>query len=293
MDIDYAELFGVEGAKVEEAAAPPEEGAKEQEVAEPEESKAEESKAEELKAEEPKAEEPKDENAKYAAARRKAEAEKKALEEKYAKEFAEMMADLGVVNPLTNEPVKTKSEYEEVKALKKKQELESKLKKTGLDLDTVNELVAEHPDVKAYKDTARTIQAERQRILEEESRKNFERELGIIKELDPSVKSYEDIRNMDSYDRMIEILRGFAPTYKGDRLVDAFKLANLEKLASKKEAAIRQQVLNSTKSKEHLSPTQIRSDAEPVPEAVKREYRLFVPTATDSEIEAHYRKMKG
>jgi hypothetical protein len=292
MDIDYAELFGVEGAKVEEAAAPPEEGAKEQEVAEPEESKAEEPKAEEPKAEEPK-EEPKDENAKYAAARRKAEAEKKALEEKYAKEFAEMMADLGVVNPLTNEPVKTKSEYEEVKALKKKQELESKLKKTGLDLDTVNELVAEHPDVKAYKDTARTIQAERQRILEEESRKNFERELGIIKELDPSVKSYEDIRNMDSYDRMIEILRGFAPTYKGDRLVDAFKLANLEKLASKKEAAIRQQVLNSTKSKEHLSPTQIRSDAEPVPEAVKREYRLFVPTATDSEIEAHYRKMKG
>ena len=39
MDIDYAELFGVEGAKVEEAAAPPEEGAKEQEVAEPEESR--------------------------------------------------------------------------------------------------------------------------------------------------------------------------------------------------------------------------------------------------------------
>ena len=62
-------------------------------------------------------------------------------------------------------------------------------------------------------------------------------------------------------------------------------------LAQRSAAGARQAAVNSARSKEHLTETKTRgSGAASVPAEVREQYKLFVPNATEEEIQKHWQK---
>lgn len=114
-EVNLNELFGIVPEAAEGPAPEGGEGEKEQETAEPaaEAEEPEGAKEEDIAA----PQQSKEENAAYAAARRRAEAESEGKIRK-AREEAEayvdgVIRDMKLVNPYTQQPIRTKKEYEE------------------------------------------------------------------------------------------------------------------------------------------------------------------------------------
>ncbi len=209
-----------------------------------------------------------EENSRYAAARRKAEAERdlavqKAREETRAeikRELEESLRALGLKNPSAKEPAAAMLAER-----------------------------AERPEQAKLAEQAE--QAERaklaQRAMAERAMAEIERQIGEIRELDPSITSLADLKKMDSYGRFYELVK------RGNTLTDAFKLVNMDRLTAKAGEAAKQAALNQVASKAHLDRTVTRgAGSVAVPADVIAEYRAFNPDAADAEIRAHWAKYK-
>jgi len=115
-------------------------------------------------------------------------------------------------------------------------------------------------------------------------------ELAEISRLDPSVKSLDDIMMSPAGVEFTAAVR------RGNSYLDAFKLANWERLASggaaAAAAAAKQQVLSNVSGKDHLSGTVVpRSGGSvPVPAAEMSLFREILPDATEAEIRDYYNK---
>ena len=88
----------------------------------------------------------KKENAQFAAARRKAEAERDAaIEAERQKAKADvdaLIADMGLENPYTNQPITTKAEYDEYKATHAQKQQEQRLRDMDMTQEQYDEYVA-------------------------------------------------------------------------------------------------------------------------------------------------------
>lgn len=273
MEINYDELFGLNGEEETEAADP---SAEEETAAETEETAGE----KESEPAEQTGRQSKEENAKYAAIRRKAEEEASA---KAQKQIDDAFAALNMVDPYTGKPIKTKADFEAYQAGKTKEKTEGVLEKTGWTEDELKQYVDELPDVKAAKQAKETYERMQQKQA-------LDTQIAELGKIDSAIKSVEDLQKQDNYRTIYEyVLRGL-------NIVDAYKLANFDKLSSEKlsaeraSSAARQAALNS-KSKEHLQPTTPRGEgAATVPADVMEYYKALNPTATVAEITAHYNK---
>ena len=81
----------------------------------------------------------------------------------------------------------------------------------------------------------------------ENSKQAFENEVELIKKIDPSIKSFDDVINSESFAEVDRIYRA-----GGKSLSEAFKLANFDRLMSANEGKLRQQVINQMSGKDHL-----------------------------------------
>ena len=304
MEINYSELFGLDVGENEQEVADPAEdlteetqGENEQEVADPVETETqtidgeeEESETEEDTAtdaeDKSKPKQTKEDRARYAAARRKAEAERDAA---IAKERAairaeadkvidQAFADSGLINPYTKQPIRSKAEYDEYRKRHAEEQKSHVQKKSGMSEDEFNEFVEGLPQVRAAREAQRVAK-------EQEAKAKIEGQLREINALDPSIKTTEDLLKMPTYDAFYRFVK------EGNNFVNAFKLANFERLTSDEAAKARQAATNAARSKDHLSRTTTRgAGAVSVPENVKAEYLAFNPDATEAEILKHYNK---
>lgn len=206
-----------------------------------------------------------EENSRYAAARRKAEAERDLAVQKAREETREEM----------------------------KRELEESIRALGLKSPSAKEpaaaMLAERAERAKLAEQAE--QAERaklaQRAMAERAMAEIERQIGEIRELDPSITSLADLKKMDSYGRFYELVK------RGNTLTDAFRLVNMDRLTAKAGEAAKQAALNQVASKAHLDRTVTRgAGSVTVPADVIAEYRAFNPDAADAEIRAHWAKYK-
>lgn len=216
----------------------------------------------------------KEENSRYAAARREAEAKQKALDDKFAKMFGDYE------NPITGEKITGVESY--LTALQAQQELEQseKLRSAGIDPSIINEMIANNPTVIQAQEVMRNAQAaETERMIADD--------LKVIQEIDPEIRSLEDILNGENSEQIM----GYV-TNNNLRLADAYKLANLGKIAEKNRAAAKQAAINQAKGKSHLeSTTSLGTDDNsmtPIPAKVLARWKEAYPELTVAQLTAKY-----
>jgi len=185
--------------------------------------------------EEPVENKPIDANAIAAAARRKAEAEAKEYKAKLDARYSKMFGKY--TNPLTGKPITSAEEYAEAFEAQERQKAEQQLKDNGIDPNLINELVNNNPAVIQANEYLREQQ-------EREAQERLNEDVAKISEIDPSIKSFEDVP---------PDLVQFAVEEKMT-LLNAYKIMNFGKMTSKKVEAVRQGAINEARSKGHLNP---------------------------------------
>lgn len=310
-NIDYGAVFGVteelaaaEGEKEQEPAAPATgteeaQGEKEQEAAAPAgdhdtETQEEEAEGEEKpaggEAETKPAQSP-EERARFAAARRKAEQERDAAIEK-ARQDAQAQAQqqldaaikaLGLINPYTKQPIQTKAEFDSYQQKRAEEKRNNMLQKSGMSREEFSKMVEELPEVQQARAAKQQADAMLQRVRQDNAKARMDEQLKQIQALDPSIQSINDLAKADNYQEILDRVKG------GYSILDAFKLANFDKLQQRTVMAAKQAAVNAAQGKAHLQQTQGRgAGAASVPENVKAEYRMMMPGITDDEIQKHW-----
>lgn len=234
----------------------------------------------------------------HAARRRRAETQaaidaavKQALEEERARSKGQMdafFAKANMKNTVTGQPITTLEEFEAWRRDYETAQAQKELKAGKLTPETLQSVVEQTPAVKRLKELAeeQARAAERQRQAAAQAR--VDAELQEIHKLDPSISTVEDLLAMPTAKAFYDLVR------KGNSFLDAYRLANFEKLTAAKTDAARQQALNNARSKDHLTATgtPAGTGALPVPQEEMDIFRAFNPGATDAEITAYYNKIK-
>lgn len=216
-----------------------------------------------------------EENSKYAAARREAESKLNVEKEKWnalAKSRGYNSAD-ELEKALKQETVnQNREKLEEIFGI------------NGEDAEKVlNGVIANNPLVKQ----AQSIINEREM---ENSKQAFENEVELIKKIDPSIKSFDDVINSESFAEVDRIYRA-----GGKSLSEAFKLANFDRLMSANEGKLRQQVINQMSGKDHLKGNGSGGSevsTVTIPEETLKIYKKMMPGKSDAEYQKHYEKYK-
>ncbi len=304
-NVDYNALFGVEaggaGENGQEAADPAESAENTEETEDTEEAAGEEEDQDACGEGDGSGEggngqkQSAEENAKYAAARRKAEAERdlavqKAREETRAQmqaEFTETIKALGMVNPYTKAPIVDQAGLD---AYRQRYDIEKKArfaKSAGMSEDEFQKFVENLPEVKEARAKAEAAEQAQKAVAAERAKAEIDRQIAEIREMDPSITSFDDLPKMENYPRFYELVK------RGNTLTDAFRLVNLDKQTAQPREQDKQAALNQVAPKSHLDRTTTRgAGAVQIPADVMAQYRMFNPDATEAEIRAHWARQK-
>ena len=196
-----------------------------------------------------------------------------------AKQLDESIAALNLTNPYTKEPIRNKADYDAYRAKVEEDRRAKILKKAGVSEEEFAKLAAEQPEIKAQLDEAQ--EAKRQAAAA-----TMSEQMRQIHELDPAINTVEDLAKMPNYAEFYRFV-------KQNRLslVEAYRLANMERLSEQAAAATKQAAINAAQSKAHLEATKSRGKGGDVP-AISAEvleyYRAINPKATEAEIRADY-----
>lgn len=196
-----------------------------------------------------------------------------------AKQLDESIAALGLTNPYTKEPIKDKADYDAYRAKVEEDRRAKFLKKAGVSEEEFAKLAAEQPEIKARLDEAQ--EAKRQAAAA-----TMSEQMRQIHELDPAINTVEDLAKMPNYAEFYRFVKQHRLS-----LVEAYRLANMERLTERAAAATKQAAINAAQSKAHLEATKSRGkggDMPVMPAEVREYYRAINPNATEAEIRADY-----
>ena len=197
----------------------------------------------------------------------------------------EAFRNSGLVNPYTKQPITSKAEYDAYRQRYDAERKASVLKKSGMSDAEFSAFIDGLPEVQQAKAAQKAAEQARRAAMETQAKLRTEEELKEIGKLDPNIRELKDLTAMETYPRFLELVR------RGNTLLDAYRLANLDALTSGAAAATRQAAINAVQSKRHMGQTKERgTGALRVPEDVRAMYRALNPGATDAEIQAHYNR---
>lgn len=232
-----------------------------------------------------------EENSRYAAARRQAEAQRDRARNELASErersarlLDESIASLGILNPYTGQPITTKAELDAYNNAKASEAKSQFMTSQGLNEQQYQQMINSLPEVQE----ALRAKAESERAAAEyrnmQAKTSLEKQLGELRELDPEIKSIDDLAKMENYDAFYGYVK------KGNSLADAYRLANFSKLLEKNQAAEKQRNLNAAAGKQHMSPiaNTTPSGLDSVPAETMSYYRMLMPDASDEDIAKEY-----
>ena len=273
------------------------EPAEEPEDTEEEETADEEDAEEEVSEEEGQSDE---ENAKYAAARRKAEKERDlAVERARTEERQAVMAEVEkrIARMQMNDPYagKVVSNLDDLESYhshlsgEKEKEIMDELKEYGFDEGRIKEivdtLVAARPEVRQAGEAMERLNKLEEKAQQEHLNNIFESELEKIREIDPTIRTAEDLFASENEAAMTALIK------KNYSISDAYFIANREKLMERAASAGAQQTRNNAANKGHLNSSSPHGTGGiTVPDDVMSVFRLINPNASDDEIRAFYQR---
>lgn len=215
-------------------------------------------------------------NAEMAAQRRRAELEnaiQAARMDAKNEVYREMFK--GQINPYTGGAITSEADYKEYQ----QQVQNEQLQEAGVDPNIINEMVMNHPALQQAQQILQQQQEIRGNQLLNDSIKR-------IGQLDPDIRSFQDLYNSASFPEIDQLV------HQGYSLENAYKVVNFDKITQRRQAAAKQQALNSMTSKAHLQATASGGAGEDisVPEDVMNYYKQMLPDATDAEIRKSWAK---
>ena len=242
------------------------------------------------------AQQTKEQRAENAARRRREEqqaaidaAVRAAVEDERARTKGQMdafFAKAGMKNTVTGKPITTLEEFDAWRADYDAAKLQKDLKAGKLTPEALRSAVEQTPAIQALKKQQEQQAAADEQRRQAEAQARVNAELAEIHKLDPTINTVEDLLSMPGAKAFYDLVR------KGNSFLDAYRLANFDRLTTARAEAARQQALNNARGKDHLTGTGTPqgTGAATVPPDVKAEYLAFNPDATDAEIQKHYNR---
>lgn len=216
---------------------------------------------------------------------------KKAVEGERARSKGQMdafFAKAGLKNTVTGKPITTMEEFDAWRADYDAAKLQKDLKAGKLTPEALRSAVEQTPAIQELKKQQEQRAAEDEQCRQAEAKARVDAELAEIHKMDPTINTVEDLLSMPSAKVFYDLVR------KGNSFLDAFRLANFDRLQTARAEAARQQAMNNARGKDHLTGTGTPqgTGAATVPADEMRAFKLFNPTATEAEITAWYNKHK-
>ena len=241
--------------------------------------------SEENPAAEPTADGKTEEDSRFASVRRKAEADAKARYEAETSRLNDRVKQIcgNYVNPETGRPVETIAEYFDALEAQQRRERDEELRSKGVDPKIIEDMVNNSPVV-------RQANAVMQQSLQAEAQRQLADDVKAVGEIDPSIKSVDDLMNHPSYAKVYDLV-----SKHGLSLPDAYKIANYSDLSAKNTAAVKQAAINQAKGKNHLEATGSgvakTSELKEVPASTMTAYKQFYPNLTEEQIKVKYNEL--
>lgn len=266
------------GGKEQELADPAGTGEKEQELTEPAAGEGAQQTEEERRA--------------HAAARRKAEQEAhdKELTDKINaennKRMDTLIASMGKINPFTKKPIKTLAELEEFNSEQAKRQRDAEFSKLGISREAFDALLDEHPTVKAARDAATALEAQKAELEKQQISDGIRQELDAIAKLDPNIKTAEALMKHPQYTEVKRLVRE-----NGHSLSEAFRIATEPVRAKEQLEHVRDSAYRTAAGTGHMTSMQSAGGTSPqieVPPDVMRSYKLATPNITKEEAQKRY-----
>lgn len=216
---------------------------------------------------------------------------KKAVEDERARTKGQMeafFARAGMKNTVTGKPITTLEEFDAWQADYEAARLQKDLKAGKLTPEALRSAVEQTPAIQALKKQQEQRAAEDEQRRQAEAKARVDAELAEIHKLDPAINTVEDLLSMPDAKAFYDLVR------KGNSFLDAYRLANFDRLQAARAEAARQQAMNNARGKDHLTGTGTPqgTGAATVPPDEMQAFKLFNPTATEAEITAWYNKHK-
>lgn len=219
-----------------------------------------------------------EDNSRFAAARRKAEAEYQAKIDKLNAMFKQQFGQYK--NPETGAPITSAEEYLTAFNVQQRKQQEAQLQKAGLDPKLIQNMVDNNPAIREAKEIIARNQ-------QEMAHQALENDLKAVSKIDPEIKTLEDLAAQPNYAEIVKYV-----SQNGLSLVDAYKLANNDKLVSRQTEAVKQAAINSAKSTAHLGVTGgVSTDTGnyvPIPANMLGAWRQAYPDLKDEELTKKY-----
>lgn len=167
-------------------------------------------------------------------------------------------------------------------------------------VDTLDALEAYERDLVTRRfEAGKATEADIRRIVKEETAPKPEpmskeeiqtlvdRQITEIGQLDPTIKSLDDILKSD----VGEAFRSQVAANPGQNFVEAYKAVAGKRIEAARRKAAEQAARNRIESKDHLSGTTTRGQgSKPVPRAELEIFRSLMPGVSDAEFERYYNK---
>ena len=200
----------------------------------------------------------------------------------------EFFAKAGLKNTITGEPITNMEQFNTWNQQFNDAKLQRELKAGKLTPEGLATAIGNHPIVKQAQQLVTQDAAAKQAHREAAAKAKIEGEIAEIHKMDESIGSLEDLMQAPYWPEL------YAMTKRGYSIKDAHFLLNHERLEKAKIDAAKQQTMNNTRGKDHMTATAAPRGAGSisVPAADLAMFRQFNPGATDAEIQAYYNKYK-
>lgn len=194
----------------------------------------------------------------------------------------------GLKNTITGEPITNMDQFNAWHQQFGEAKLQRELQSGKLTPEGLATAIGNHPLVKQAQQLIEKDTAAKKAAEEAAARTKIEAEIAEIHKIDESITSLDDLMKAPYWPEL------YAKTQRGYSIQDAHYLLNKDRLEKAKLDAAKQQTLNNTRSKNHMTATAAArgGGSVSVPASELAVFRQFMPDATDAEIQAYYNKYK-
>lgn len=212
----------------------------------------------------------------------------KAEQDRSKAEMDAFFAAAALKNTITGKPITNMEEFNEWKQAFNDAKLQRDLKAGKLTPEGLQRVIEQTPAIKQVQQIAQKQEEAAKRQSEAAAQARVEAEIQEIHKLDPTINDVKDLLKMPTAKEFYALVK------KGNSFLDAFRLANYDRLTTAAAEAAKQQAMNNARSKDHLTGAgpQRGQGAAPVPADEMAMFKAINPGATDSEIQAYYNKQK-
>lgn len=240
-----------------------------------------------------------DEERREAAAKRRRQEQRSAIDEAVNKalqaereknqgELEAFFKSAQLKNTFTNQPITSMQEFREWRQAYDAAQLQRDLKAGKLTPEALSKAISEVPAMRKVQELIDRGEKAERKQREVAAQQQIAAELAEIQKLDPTVQSLQDLLKMPTAKEFYAYVTKNHLSY-----LDAFRLANRERLEQQTTEAARRQAMTNARGKDHMTSTKPQgAGAIAVPDDEAVMYKLLNPEATDAEIQAHFNRYK-